>query len=418
MRRASSIFVLFLLLVVRPGLSAEIIVEARVVPEEAYLGQRILLQVDVLGSEGWTKLVRLPQVDVPGAYVVMTNPQGSRLQDTFHGVAYTGQRYEYSIYTQREGILVVPELALETSTSSWGPNGVESIESATTQSLSIVSKLPPGGKGISWLVATPSLRVRQEWSSAKESYTVGDSIKRTITLEATNLPGMAFPETTLKAPDGVRVYPHGSTTEDFLDRGTQRGKRIDSATFILESPGEYFLPELEYNWWNLQSGELVTESLAGLEVSVEPSAATQLDELTPAEPSRKSAIMFFVGLAVATGVVLLLLRRSIAGTFSAWFIRWADSERSRFSRIGKAARRNDAQAVLGETMAWLDHINEGAQPARLDEFLEAYSPGGESGKLPVGDLYPVLRKARRNWLKSKGEQRSAVKSGTLPTLNP
>ena len=88
--------------------AGDILLRTTVTPQEAWVGQRVVLQVDVLGEDGWAQISRFGEVDLSGAYLIRTDTQGSRLQETIGGVAYTGQSYEFSIYPQLAGTVTVP----------------------------------------------------------------------------------------------------------------------------------------------------------------------------------------------------------------------------------------------------------------------------------------------------------------------
>lgn len=78
---------------------APIIVRSSIATKpDIWVGQRVLLQVDVLARDGWAKINRAPDVEVPGAYMVRLETQGVRLNETVDGSAYTGQRYEMSLF--------------------------------------------------------------------------------------------------------------------------------------------------------------------------------------------------------------------------------------------------------------------------------------------------------------------------------
>ena len=106
MRRVGTLLMLIGLLSPAASAAGNILVRTAVEPAEAWVGQRVILQIDVLGSDGWAQITRFGEVDLPGAYLIRTESQGTRLQETVDGVAYTGQRYQVSIYPQRDGAIL------------------------------------------------------------------------------------------------------------------------------------------------------------------------------------------------------------------------------------------------------------------------------------------------------------------------
>lgn len=80
---------------------------------------------------------------LPGAYVFRSDGQGTRLQETIDGVAYTGQRYEISVYPQRTGEITVPPLPLEVNVKTWGADASQTAQQRGTPALRINARLPP-----------------------------------------------------------------------------------------------------------------------------------------------------------------------------------------------------------------------------------------------------------------------------------
>ncbi|MEJ2315837.1 MAG: hypothetical protein P8Y83_02625 [Gammaproteobacteria bacterium] len=76
----------------------DLIVRSSVIPEQPWIGQRVILQIDVLALDAWAKVSRFGNIELAGAYVLPPVDQGQRLQETVDGTVYSGQRYQISIY--------------------------------------------------------------------------------------------------------------------------------------------------------------------------------------------------------------------------------------------------------------------------------------------------------------------------------
>ena len=109
MRLFSLIVILFLFLIIATaaGLctenssdtAADILIRAAVTPKEnIVVGQRVILQVDVLAPDGWAQVKRVRDFSVEGAQVVRYESQGTRLNETIQGRAFRDQRYELSLF--------------------------------------------------------------------------------------------------------------------------------------------------------------------------------------------------------------------------------------------------------------------------------------------------------------------------------
>ena len=161
--RCKHIGTIFILLIVfgsaGTGAFAEepetVIIRASIVPADGvWVGQRVLYQVDVLGLNGWAKIQRMPDVQISGAMVVALQSQGVRLNETIGVEAYTGQRYQLSLFPQRSGRITIPSVALEIEISQWGVQSQKSVKKGTTPPVDFNPKLPPGSEKLPWLIST------------------------------------------------------------------------------------------------------------------------------------------------------------------------------------------------------------------------------------------------------------------------
>ena len=107
-----------------------IVLRTAVTPTEVWVGQRASLNIDVLGKDGWAQIKTIRDFEIPGAYVMRTQSQGIRLQETIDGESYTGQRYQFSIYPQRGGTIAIPALPVEVTIRAWGLNAAETVQAA------------------------------------------------------------------------------------------------------------------------------------------------------------------------------------------------------------------------------------------------------------------------------------------------
>ena len=122
------------------ALAAEpIILRTSVTPEEAWLGQKVVLHVDVLARDGWAQLKKVGDAEVGGAYLLRLESQGTRLSETIEGDTYTGQRYERMLFAQRAGEITVPPLPVDVEVKTWGAGADSRIHRMSTPQIEFVS---------------------------------------------------------------------------------------------------------------------------------------------------------------------------------------------------------------------------------------------------------------------------------------
>ena len=98
----------------------DIIFRSAVLPESPWVGQKASLNVDVLAKDGWAQLKKIHEIEVAGAYVLRLETQGTRLSEVIDGDSYTGQRYSFMIFAQRDGKLTIPPVPVDVEVTRWG----------------------------------------------------------------------------------------------------------------------------------------------------------------------------------------------------------------------------------------------------------------------------------------------------------
>lgn len=414
-----------------PVLAAgDIVLRTSVVPEEAWVGQRVVLQIDVLGNSGWAQITRFGEVEINGAYLIRTDSQGTRLQETIDGVSYSGQRYELSIYPQEAGSVEVPAITVEVTTKGWDPDAAAQVQHAITHAVTISVKTPPGAGNVRGLMSSTRLTAGQEWEPEIEVPKVGDALKRTTTLEAEDVSAMAF--TPLEHGDipGVGVYPGEPDVSDTSDRGSLTGTRIERVTYVFERPGEVRLPDIRLAWWDTLAEELKFIELPGqlLQVAAGPAGDAGVFGRTGSRQMIEGAWPVFAVLALVL-VFAFRFRGGIRQRWTVWRTARKESESRYFRRAMRSLKSRDAGAGIRDTMCWLDRINDNNRPARLDLFLRQYGDApvqvaadqlvrsvASGKKISQGPVLPGgLRVARDRWrLARRARQR---RPDELPELN-
>jgi len=396
------------------ALAAEpIILRTSVTPVTPWLGQKVIMHVDVLAKDSWAQLKKVGDVEVQGAYLLRLETQGTRLSETIEGDSYTGQRYEFMLFAQREGTLTVPPLPVDVEVRTWGAGGGTRIHRMSTPRVEFLARTPPGAEGIRGLISTVDLTANQHWEPETENPVVGDALKRTITLRAKDVSGMAFAPISHNRTEDLGIYPGEPEIDDRFARGDLTGTRIETVTYVFERAVEFEIPDLELAWWDVGAGELKQLVLPGLSLQVTGNAAAEPGPVEP--PLQNSPWLLWsalIAVLIAT-VVALRIGRGTANHWVAW--RKARSEREvvYFRRIARSARMGDDRAVLRETMRWLDRINDESRPARLDQFLQKY--GDAQAQDNVSGLISALAVARKRW--QRAQRHTGQVTGLLPEFN-
>lgn len=193
-----------------------------------------------------------------------------------------GQRYEvyewsWAFYPQKSGTLTIPPEQFDGRLQYRGV-----IKMIRNNSKAITLTVMPQNanypKDKTWL-PTPNLTLTQDWQMPN-SLRVGDSITRTIHLQAQNLISSQLPDISLDDQAGFHVYPDDPKLSDQeVDSGINSAKTVKMAIVPLEA-GKITLPPITINWWNTQTEKMETATLPAKTLDVLPALKPQT-HLTP-----------------------------------------------------------------------------------------------------------------------------------------
>ena len=359
------------------GLSAEdLVLRTKVLPEgRIWVGQKVILQVDVLAKDGWAQVRKVRDLEVPGAIVLRVQTQGTRLTETIDGVSHTGQRYELLVYPQRPGAIEIPAVPVDVEVKSWGAGGGSRTSRMQTPALRFEAQAPPGQETRVGLVSTTRLTMEQVWNPAPGEFKVGGAITRTVVREADGVAGMVFAPFTWQAISGVAAYPSEPEVTDTVDRGVLiSGKRVETVTYVLLEAGAVEIPAIELSWWDIESKTMQEASASSLVLEVLPGVATADGDQPASAAVRRSVgrwLTALVGFMILGAALVRCRGAALVARYRDARQRWNEREGAYFKRVLQAARADDAAAILRALMSWLDRRVSTDGTGTIGDFLES-----------------------------------------------
>lgn len=409
--RTISVFHWFFLIALVPHLSAQdVIVRTQLTPEEVWVGQRMQLQIDVLGKDGWAQIADLSELEVPGSYVRPAGNSRVRLNETIGGESYSGQRYELSIYPQRSGEQELPSIELLVKVQTWGAKGGTQEIAAHTDAVAFTTLLPEGADPNLPLIVSTDFQATQSWEPDQSAFKVGEALKRHITLKSSDLPAMVLPPLLQGKVEGISAYPQSPQLED-NDAGATRK---ESATYVFEQNDKAALSAYSVQWWNPKQKRLERITLEGRELVITSGVALPSTGEEQTASSRKIPLGLLTVISISLALFTwhqLNQRQKPRKTH----------EPTVFKQVTQSAQSGNATATLNGLLAWLDLID--LPPS---QFFASYAdePTRKLGTRLVCDPQNTpnissfasgLQAARKRYLKQQGQLSKA--DTVLPPLN-
>ena len=248
-------------------------IATRLLPEDnIVVGQKLALEITIT-TDRWFKggtRIRLPEV--PGLVILQTEQFASNASEQREGKSWVAQRWSIDVYPRREGSFQIPNINLELSVAG---EGIETIEgTAQTDSLTFSAAIPPGLTAEDQWVAAPAFSVRQRFDRDLSTLAVGDALEQKVVLSAQDMMAMMLPDYAAPALEGLKAYPLPAQLNNNSNRGQTTAERVETISYIAQSPGDFILPARDFHWWNTVTQELTLVSLLPMKVTVTGVAAS------------------------------------------------------------------------------------------------------------------------------------------------
>jgi hypothetical protein len=228
-----------------------------------------------------------------------------------NGATWATQIRELTLYPMGAGIYHIPSINVAVSVNT-EKNGVVSAI-LSTQAIEFEVIKPTELTDIEEYVVSPSMTLHEQSNfDPEKDYQIGDAVSQSIVFTAQDVPGMMLPVLSKPSLTGISVYQKPGRIADNISRGTIKGIRTESFTYIFEQAGSYTLPEQTFYWWNSELSKL--QQLVIAEKSWTVVAATksqvffEINGITGLGIGQSSTILYSIYLLLIVIVALVLAK--------------------------------------------------------------------------------------------------------------
>jgi len=258
-------------------------------PRPIIVGQAVRVNVTVLVPNYFMGEPEFPQFNMDNAIVVLPEETPQNSNETIAGQTYAGITVTYRIYPQQPGSFKLPKADVGVKYAADPPKSVEVHVPLPTVEFEAV--IPPEAADLDYFLPTTSLKIAQKLDKQPKNLRVGDTVTRTVTISVSKLHAMLIPPTKFEAQVGLAVYPKQPRVDDIkTDRGEfVEGRRIDIATYLIRKDGDYTLPAIQVEWWNLDRGKVERATLPAIRFTAVPNPAANPEIPPEPEPVTETA---------------------------------------------------------------------------------------------------------------------------------
>ena len=228
-----------------------------------YVQQQILIKVQLFHRIRFTNAT-LSELELNNT-VIEKLGEDSRYNKTVSNHRYNVIERNYAIYPQQSGELIIPAITfngnaeIRQNFSLFSRPGRQIVSRTKPVKLTIMP-IPENYTGKHWLPAE-NLSIEAEILEDTNSIISGEAITRHIIIRATGLLGSQLPAINLPSSKAIKTYPDKEKLKTQLVNGKVVGTRRDTIAIIPLKAGEFILPEIKIDWWNVNTRQQETAVL-------------------------------------------------------------------------------------------------------------------------------------------------------------
>jgi hypothetical protein len=428
MKRA--LVIVFGLLLSTPALSQQVpIVRVDVEPEVVAVGEMARLRITVLVPTWFSTAPSYPTFELPNLITRLPPNSSWSTSERIGGETWSGIVRDYQVYPLLGANY---HMAGETITVSYANPGNEPVMvDIALPDIDIRGQVPVGAESLDPYIASDDLQLRREIDGRLDSLKAGDALVVRYIAEIQGMSALFLPPLVSHTSSaGLSMYADAPLLEEPLAQDGDAGgagvaRRTEKVTWVFKYGGEFTLPGATLDWWNTQTGEVETATVAPQVVSVTGPGPAALDNDSLAKTNWRPITLGLLGL----GLLGLLWRRwepRLIQRLRSQRVAHRQSEQFAFRLLRKAIRQRQPRAIHHALLVWLERLVPGIDARQFAgdygdaalavsvDTLSATVYANSEQDFDITELYQGLVAARRNCNKS----RSAQGRSALPPLNP
>ncbi|OQX38540.1 MAG: hypothetical protein B0D91_03810 [Oceanospirillales bacterium LUC14_002_19_P2] len=396
--------------------------------QELYIQQQTVLTLKIYYNTQLVGDSSLTPLEVNGA-IVQQLGEVKKYEELVNGRRHGVFEVQYAINPQESGTLTIPSLSFTSSIAAGSDpyNNFFSMQRARpvrAQSADIKLDVKPVPNdypaNAPWLPAS-NLRLTQKWSSNPDDLKAGDSVTRTLTIEAEGLTAAQLPPVTLPTIAGLKTYPDQAQNEDLSGPEGITGKRTEAIALVPTHAGTMTLSAVQYTWFNTTTGNVEQATLPATTITVAPgntlathtqpapaattnalpdSVSTQTNaplDLGAPITKRCSSLPWMIATAVFALLWLVtlglyirsrkVLRNDVVDSSPSPKTSESLSEKATFQQLQQACQKNDLLQIKQQFIVWAGCFNN------LDNLYSLSAAANSFGHQELKDLLNSLEQS-------------------------
>lgn len=254
-------------------------VNIEVTKKDVYVQEQILVRVKLISQVNLSQAEMQP-LEIKNAVLIPLSEKPTQYVSNINGKQHLILESNYALFPQESGELIIPSIIYSVAPSverdlwndPFGRNRANILRLPTEEQRIKVKPVPAEVAGKTWLPAS-NVTLHETWSSSLDHLKMGEPVTRTITITAEGLTGGQITPLPTNTIDGLTFYPDQPQHSDSKTTKGIEGTRVETTAIIPNHGGEFTLPEVRVEWWDVNSQSIKIATLPEKKITVLGDAA-------------------------------------------------------------------------------------------------------------------------------------------------
>lgn len=268
------------------------------------INQSVILFIDISTPRWFTDGTVIENISIQNILAQQRNLQATNYSQMEGDQTWSHQRWEIPLFPQKTGQFMVPSIGIKITVSVETGKNVRGILFTQPHRFSAQRPTVKMTAPEEWVISSDAI-LTQTWEiltskittkeSAKAIFTVGDTVTRQVSLQASNSLAILLPSLIpIQQDKAVLTYTNPVQLKDMSNRGEHTALRKESETYILQNGGKITLPSIIMPYWNTTTQQSEILLLKGKTIQVKHSLASWLKAYWALLALALTFIVFFV----------------------------------------------------------------------------------------------------------------------------
>ena len=358
---------------------------------EVQLGEPLVVTVTVYTSTWFTEPPIFEEIQVKGSLMAKLEQRNSATSVNIGRKQYPAIKQRFVIYPNVIGKNTLPSFKVITNCPPEGDyKGIKREVYSKETTFTVLS--PPEDVDPKTYLASYKVTLKDQWDTNFKNLKAGDVLERRITISASGALAAAIPPIQIDSIEFGSTYIKSPILVNRQNRNSFSGVRTEIINYLLEKDGEFSIPPIQMNWFNLRTKAKDSSSLNSVALTVadnpdlsfilsrQKELQQELAESQEEVEENKLSFELF-GLNWWQLLLILLFFLAVLRFLTRWVKKFnlnrrdikhkhLESESYYFQILKNSLRNGSNQEIIKNIYAWFDRYRGQELGPQVSELLE------------------------------------------------